>query len=1210
MDEQHTHEEGTVYYGINSFLKFKAVDQFQNIIHQLEHQRYDVEIRYSEYNVSQNVGWKMSESRVCAIFLPDIIGEKHMVVQLVDRGLNQASPCTCQIPVKVFYPPCSPSLTLKVLDNNDLEQCCTVGKEFTFKVKLLDIFGNPVHQDSNEQYDIIVQAPVPTRVVKQQHQKEHVNTRKINPPKSFAVTLGFKIAGPRKVRVTMNCGSKSSFKDIYVQVLPSVPHHLNDVRFITNGAIDESFVPDPTVMYRNQWSTLEGRLVDCYDNVVELSDHYTVSLQLTDKGKETEVESKDLEIVNKTFRVRVRINQAGKHNLVMTLTNLNLPDEVIRLKDTQIQVNDAPLYLAGSQFRYPDTCVAGNDLQVEVLPLDVFGRTLPANSTTNCDLAGNILDSRMKPSRNKKTDCKLTKKRPVQTPLSKSATTGHTKEQVNIKKNKKPEKLSFAVTLRFTIAGIRKARLVINSGSMSSSKDISVQVCPSAPHHLHNVRFTTSGAVDESFSEVPSVIYRNQWSLLEATILDSYDNVVHQLSGDFSISLQLGSDKGEELEMESKNAEIRNEQFRVQVRTNVAGEHNLLITLTSGSSPDQVYPLKDVKIQVNEAPLYLLGSEFHCPEKCVAGKEIRFKIFPVDVFGFRIPADSSAGRITLTGNILNSPSEESKNKETIDFTIIKEESNIVICVTVVLTKAGKREVLILDKDDNQKELRIHANPDENDVHWEFTAPKETAYRREKLILTARLVDRFNNDVQDNALKSTPDLTQKEGPDGLHYVGKSVENNKVVIRCYFKQTGKYDVCLVNSNRTDIEGSSFSVRVQDAPLDYNRSTIDWIPQYDDIPDQPVFPDDEIFKCCLSLTDVVGYDYDGVIEMDCIEVRYGNTEVKNIKASPCANDVGSYNIVIPLKNLVKDDPSPQFWCFVNGKKIKNPLILNKFEMFDKYDDDWNCVVNHKRYEFVKIICRDVRKNDIIGSDYCHLNNVKRVCYLCDDPNIRTFQIESIDDNLVEYINDESVSEGDQDSDYDDSDYYGYHEHYDQGSDDDNDNDDDLPCTVITLPFEEIVCREEMGWIVICHREEIESKIREFRDILLHLLRATYYREQAFELDKDRETWKERASKNYRRIKEGESIDKDCPRVCSQIKEKYAVLMQRYHNAACEEFFQFFNAERGESEIDLHGLLVVDEKKLRDYERQLCFRGRMSLDEVNQKIKKERDNGNEAIR
>ena len=49
-----------------------------------------------------------------------------------------------------------------------------------------------------------------------------------------------------------------------------------------------------------------------------------------------------------------------------------------------------------------------------------------------------------------------------------------------------------------------------------------------------------------------------------------------------------------------------------------------------------------------------------------------------------------------------------------------------------------------------------------------------------------------------------------------------------------------------------------------------------------------------------------------------------MKNIKVSSCPNDVASYNIVVPLKNLVKDDASPRFWCFVNGKKIEQPLIM----------------------------------------------------------------------------------------------------------------------------------------------------------------------------------------------------------------------------------------------------------------------------------------------
>ena len=1195
MDEQHRPEEmGTLYYGIKPFLKFEVVDKFGNLIQQLEDERYyDVKIGYSEHNFLYTLKWEMR------------CGTRQMVLRLDNNRSHSLSADIYQMSINILYLPCSPSLTLMFLDDTDLVERCTAGEEFRFEVKLFDVFGNPVLQDSDKTYDIDIQAPPPTRAAKQ-HKKEQVVTKKIkSSPKSLAVTVCFKIAGPRKLKVIMNSGCKSSFKDISVKVLPSAPDHLNDVRFTTNGAVDESFSADPTVMYREQWSLLEGRLVDCYDNDVgKTSNDYSISLKLfNDKGKETEIESEDSKIRNKTFRARVLIKQAGKHNLVITLTNTSCPDQVFRLKEIPIQVNDAPLYLSGSEFRYPKTCVAGKEIQLEVLPLDVFGRPLPANSTTNCNLTVQI-----------QKDPKKISNIVVQAPHPKSAIREHKKEQVNIKMIKTPENLSFAVTVCFKKAGIRKARLNINPGSKSSSKEIHVEILPSAPHYLNDVRFTTNGAIDKSFSADLTAMYRNQWSLLEAArICDSYDNVVRELSDDFDICLKLSNDKGEEMKMEYKDEEIRNERFRVQVKIHEAGKHNLLITLTSKSNPDQLYRLKEIQIKVDDAPLYLAGSQIRCPDTSVAGKEIQFKIFPVDVFGCPLPADSTANH-TLTGDILDSCLELNEKKETIDFTLIKNKSNIVICLLIVLTKAGSRKVIIFDKDNKQNELSMHVKPDLNDVHWEFTASKETAYRRETLILTIRLCDHFNNEVRTNILENIPDQIKRDGPNGLHCTRIPMENNKATINTNLKQTGKYDFCLTDRDGTSLEGTSFSITVQDAPLDYHRSTIEWIPKYDDIPDEPVFSEDETFQCCLQLTDVVGYDYDTKIEKNCIKLKYGNTEVKNIKVSPCASYTGSYNIVVLLKSLVKDDPSPQFWCFVNGMKIENPLTLPTFEGFERYEDDWNCVVKHRLYKFVKILCRDVKRNDIIGSDFCHLNNVKRVCNLCDDPEVQTCRIESIDDDLADYGDDEPIRAGDDDDVHDDDYDYYYDYDYDDnsnGGDNDDDRDDDLICTVITLPFEEIVCDEiESDWILICPPEEIENKIQKCRNILLHLLRAIYYREEASELDKAREKWKDEASKNYKKIKGGGSVDKNCPRFCSQIKEKYARLMRRYHEAACEEIFQFFNAERGQSEIDLHGLLVVDERKLRDYERQLCFRGHMSLDEVDKKTKEERDHGNEAIR
>ena len=76
----------------------------------------------------------------------------------------------------------------------------------------------------------------------------------------------------------------------------------------------------------------------------------------------------------------------------------------------------------------------------------------------------------------------------------------------------------------------------------------------------------------------------------------------------------------------------------------------------------------------------------------------------------------------------------------------------------------------------------------------------------------------------------------------------------------------------------------------------------------------------------------------------------------------------------------------------------------------------------------------------------------------------------------------------------------------------------------------------------------------------------------------------------------------------------MRKHHSAACEEFFQFFNSHRDQnteqSVIDLHGLLVADEKKLQDYRQQHLCGKKLTGDEVDEKIKEERNHGNEAIR
>ena len=889
IDEEHRSEErSTLYYGVKSLVKFDVADEYGNLIQQIRDERcYAVTIEYPETNVSYPLKWKMRSGKIFATFLPKLVGERQMIVRLVDKRLNsiQESTCTYRMPISVFHPSCSPSLTLKFLDEN--LRSCTAGKDFIFEVQIYDVFGNHVLQDCKESCDIVVQVP-PFKTAVKQLGKEQVNVTKVNSPKhlSFAATVCFEIAGLRKVRLFVNSGSNSSSKDIYVKVLSSTPHQLHDVRFTTNGAMDKSFSADPKVMYRNQWSNLEARLVDCYENVVQ------------------------------------------------------------------------------------------------------------------------------------------------------------------------------------------------------------------------------------------------------------------ELTNDYNIGFKLSNER--QVEMVYKDAVVRNETLEVQIKINEAGNYDLLITLTDRKFPDQVFHLKAIKIQVENSPLYLAGSQFCYPESGVAGKKIQLEILPVDVFGCPV-LTSSTINYNLTGDILNSPLEMDKNRELMDFSIIEDGPNIKICVSIVLNKAGARKLMIFDSDNKSKKIRIHIRSDLDDVRLEQTAPKATAYRTEKLVLTMLLFDRFNNQVRVDALESIPDLLEKDGPGGLHCTGKSMENNQVTIQCHFKRTGKYNLCLVDGDGNSLGSTSFSITVKEAPVDYGRSSITWSPQYDDIEDQPVFPEDESFQCCLKLKDIFDNYSDAHLAKDSIHIEYDNTEVKNIKVSSCANEIGCYNIVVPLNGLLNDRPNPKLWCFVNGIKIENPLVLPTLTVFEKYDDERDC-----KLQGLNIVCNSVKSEDVISNRDSYVENMKRVCKL------ESIEVDDVEDSAV-----------------------------------------------IKLQSDEIEYTIQGGRKIRCPPKEIKNKLQQCRNILLHFLRAKYYRDTAFLLDEAREEWKTRASENYRENKGGGR-----PHFCSKIKEKYAALMKRYHTAACEEFFQFFNAERHQSEIDLHGLLVVDERKLLVYKRQLLSRGRLSSEEVNKKIEDERDHGNEAIR
>jgi hypothetical protein len=635
-----------------------------------------------------------------------------------------------------------------------------------------------------------------------------------------------------------------------------------------------------------------------------------------------------------------------------------------------------------------------------------------------------------------------------------------------------------------------------------------------------------------------------------------------------------------------KVSEIRKNTLQVQVKVNETGSYNLFITLTHKHHTEQVFRLQPIKIEVKDAPLYLLGSQFCYPDVGVAGEEIRLEIFPVDVFGCPLHAGSTTD-YNLTGFILSSAVEPDGTKEMMDFSIVKEKPNIKLCVSLVLNKAGRRKLMIFgSKKKSKKKLKIHIRPNLNYVHFEQAAPKVTSYATEELSLTALVFDRFNNEIQIDALQSIPDLEVKNGSDALVCTSKSVKNNEVTFQCHFTCSGKYDLCFVNqdgdslestpmcitvteapldyisvennevtfqrhftpSGKPDLcfvnqegdslESTPMSITVTEAPVDYKLSSVTWLPQYDDIQDQPVFAEDKSFQCCLKLKDVFNNDYEGSIPKDSIQLEYNNREVDNLNVSSCSEETGCYKIVVPLKNLQVRGPIPTFWCIVNGIRVENPLVLPTFTEFNEYDEKGNCTL-----EGLNIVCRGVTVKDITES----LENIKRVCQLKRVP-----QVHSVKDIPI-----------------------------------------GLSVRLSSCDVEDMTPEEEV------------SKTEECLVILLHFLRAIYYRQMAFDLDNDREEWKARATENYEIGKVGERAH-----FCSQVKEKYAKLMKAYHNAACQQYFLFFNAERDQNTIDLHGLLVVNEKKLKKYYKRLRSKVDMTPEQVDRKINKEWNHGNEAIR
>ena len=133
---------------------------------------------------------------------------------------------------------------------------------------------------------------------------------------------------------------------------------------------------------------------------------------------------------------------------------------------------------------------------------------------------------------------------------------------------------------------------------------------------------------------------------------------------------------------------------------------------------------------------------------------------------------------------------------------------------------------------------------------------------------------------------------------------------------------------------------------------------------------------------------------------------------------------------------------------------------------------------------------------------------------------------------------------------------------------------------------------------------KARVVLQLVLMSLEGDHFRRQAWEFDKERSKWKQRAQEAF----EKEQYDKAS--FSKQNKEKYGELMSKAHHKASESVFKFYNYERNQSEIDLHELLVADGEKIKKYRSQLRNDHRYKRRDINKLVIEKRENDNEAIR
>ena len=210
------------------------------------------------------------------------------------------------------------------------------------------------------------------------------------------------------------------------------------------------------------------------------------------------------------------------------------------------------------------------------------------------------------------------------------------------------------------------------------------------------------------------------------------------------------------------------------------------------------------------------------------------------------------------------------------------------------------------------------------------------------------------------------------------------------------------------------------------------------------------------------------------------------------------------------------------------------SRMQPFLPYDYD-NCELLPGAHS---ILCKDVKKDELLGSGSAHVKNIARV-----------FQLK-------------------------------------------------VPPDIHEIPHENIVIVDLSNIHPNCHRA--------CKEVVQNLLCGLYYRRKASEAAAIRMTWKNKIS-TFSKLP---GTTQQQLKSFRNFRDHYGNLMNSYNREACDELFKFFNFHREVCVVDLHGLLVADEEKLRLLKLDLSRQRGHNRKEVTDMINGFRAEGDEAIR